>query len=80
MLSTVEDVAITTELITLGQLLKLAGTLETGGDARAALAEGGYAVNGAPESRRGRKLVAGDVVSIPGGRALRVVRGAPGDG
>ena len=67
------DVPITTDLITLGQLLKLAGALESGGDARAALAAGGFAVNGEPEARRGRKLVPGDVVELPGGAALRVV-------
>ena len=67
------DVEITTELITLGQLLKLAGELETGGDARSQLAEGGFTVNGEDEARRGRKLVPGDVVVLPGGESLRVV-------
>ena len=73
MLPGVDDVAITTELITLGQLLKLSGALETGGDARAALAVGGFAVNGEPDDRRGRKLYPGDTVTMPDGRVLRVV-------
>ena len=67
------DIEITTELITLGQLLKLAGELETGGDARTQLTAGGFSVNGEDEARRGRKLVPGDVVALPGGDALRVV-------
>ncbi len=67
--------AITTGSITLGQLLQLAGVIETGGDARAMLADGGIAVNGDAEARRGRKLVPGDVVALPGGRRLRVVAG-----
>jgi ribosome-associated protein len=73
MLPGVEDVAISTELITLGQLLKLSGALETGGDARAALAGGGFTVNGEPDDRRGRKLYPGDTVGLPSGQQLRVV-------
>ncbi len=73
MLQSVEDVAISTELITLGQLLKLSGALETGGDARAALAVGGFSVNGEEDNRRGRKLYPGDTVTMPDGRVLRVV-------
>ena len=75
MLREMEDVEITTELILLGQLLKLAGTLESGGDARSALAAGGYTVNGEAEARRGRKLAPGDVVGLPDGRSFRVTRG-----
>lgn len=57
------------EGIRLGQLLKLAGIAESGGHARALLEEGEVTVNGEPESRRGRRLLAGDVVvvALPGG-------------
>lgn len=57
-----EEVPIRGEMIRLGQLLKLAGVVGGGGEAKALLAEGAVSVNGEPESRRGRQLVAGDVV------------------
>ncbi len=65
------DVAIRDEGIRLGQFLKLANVADSGGDARSLLDAGGVTVNGEPESRRGRQLVKGDVVSA-GGDDLRV--------
>lgn len=55
--------------IRLGQLLKLAGIAESGGHARALLEDGEVTVNGELESRRGRRILAGDVVvvALPGG-------------
>ena len=67
-----EDVPIRGEMIRLGQLLKLAGVVGGGGEAKELLAEGAVAVNGEPESRRGRQLFDGDVVTI-GDESLRVV-------
>ena len=52
------------EVIRLGQLLKAAGLVETGGEAKLVLAEGLVTVNGEPEARRGRQLRAGDVVAL----------------
>ena len=72
----VQEVAIRGDMIRLGQLLKLAGVVGGGGDAKALLADGDVRVNGEPESRRGRQLVPGDVVSLDGVE-LRV---AGGDG
>jgi ribosome-associated protein len=43
-------------MIRLGQLLKLAGVADTGGEARALVAEARVRVNGAPETRHGRQL------------------------
>jgi ribosome-associated protein len=60
------EVTIRDAEIRLGQLLKLAGMADSGGDAKALLAAGGVAVNGEPETRRGRQLVRGDVVSAAG--------------
>jgi len=57
------SVEIREEFITLGQFLKLAGIVGTGGDARALLDDEGVLVNGDVEVRRGRKLYDGDVVS-----------------
>lgn len=57
-------VHITTEYITLGQLLKFAGLAYSGGDIKHILSESDITVNGEPENRRGKKLYAGDVVKI----------------
>ena len=67
------DVPIRGETIRLGQLLKLAGVLDAGGEAKAFLAAEPALVNGAPEERRGRQLAPGDVV-VAGGVELRIVR------
>jgi ribosome-associated protein len=66
------DVAIRGDMIRLGQLLKLADVVDSGGELKALLAEAEVLVNGEPESRRGRQLHPGDVVSVAGDD-LRVV-------
>jgi ribosome-associated protein len=48
--------------ITLGRFLKLAGLVDTGGDAKMLIATGCVVVNGEVETRRGRKLWPGDTV------------------
>lgn len=50
--------------IRLGQFLKLANLVETGGMAKDFLAEGAVSVNGAAETRRGKALRDGDQVTI----------------
>ena len=60
------DVPIRDESIRLGQFLKLAGLIDTGADAKAAIAGGLVSVNGEVEIRRGRQLRAGDVVDFAG--------------
>ena len=52
------------DMIRLGQLLKLAGVRDTGGEVKELLAEQGVTVNGEPEARRGRQLHPGDVVRV----------------
>lgn len=52
------------EMIRLGQLLKLAGLADSGGHAKALLADDAVTVNGEPEARRGRQLRRGDVVAV----------------
>jgi ribosome-associated protein len=59
--------------ITLGQLLKGEDVVDSGGAAKAYLAETSVQVNGEPESRRGRKLRPGDVVRVPEGPTLRLI-------
>lgn len=74
-----ERVSVARLPITLGQLLKWLGAAATGGQVKHLLAAGGVRVNGAPETRRGRKLHAGDRVELPGGRVLELAAAAPGD-
>ena len=50
--------------IKLDQFLKWQGIAQTGGEAKLMIQEGEVAVNGAIETRRGRKLVSGDRVTI----------------
>jgi ribosome-associated protein len=69
----VRDVEVTSEVITLQQLLQLAGAVDTGGEAKNLIGTLAVSVNGEPESRRGRKLRAGDVVEVAEGETLRVV-------
>lgn len=65
------DVAIRGDMIRLGQLLKLAGVVDSGGELKALLAETDVLVNGELEDRRGRQLHRGDVVRVLG-EELRV--------
>ena len=58
------DFALRGEHIALAALLKASGIAPSGGAAKALLAEGQVQVNGEPESRRGHKLRAGDVVIL----------------
>ncbi|HEV6954971.1 MAG TPA: RNA-binding S4 domain-containing protein [Promicromonospora sp.] len=58
------DVPIRDDMIRLGQFLKLAGLAEDGAQARDLVADGEVRVNGEPETRRGRQLVRGDVVTV----------------
>jgi ribosome-associated protein len=65
-LADVRDVAIRGDMIRLGQLLKLAGVVDSGGELKALLADTDVVVNGEPEDRRGRQLHPGDVVTVAG--------------
>jgi ribosome-associated protein len=59
-------VAIREDVIRLGQFLKLADLVDNGADVKPLVANGQVAVNGETETRRGRQLVRGDVVSVLG--------------
>jgi ribosome-associated protein len=72
------DVPIRDESIRLGQFLKLANLVESGGEARPVLVDGLVRVNGDVETRRGRQLVKGDVVTL-GGTSARVADESAGD-
>lgn len=57
---------IRTEFIKLQDLLKFAGAVETGGDAKLIIQEGRVAVNGEVCTMRGKKLRPGDTVTFRG--------------
>ena len=67
----IDDVAIGGESIRLGQFLKFAGLLDSGGTVKEAIMDGLVSVNGEVDHRRGRQLEVGDVVSFDG-RSVRV--------
>ena len=71
-MGTPTDVPVRDDTIRLGQFLKLANLVESGGEAKPLVAEGAVTVNGEVETRRGRQLVRGDVVAV-GGMSARVV-------
>lgn len=54
------------DFIRLGQVLKATGMAESGAEAKEIIQEGLVSVNGEIETRRGRKLHQGDVVSYEG--------------
>jgi len=59
-----KPIKITTEYITLQQLLKIEDFISSGGQAKYFLAENEVFVNNELDQRRGRKLYPGDVVKI----------------
>lgn len=67
----IADVSIGGDGIRLGQFLKFAGVLDSGGDVKEAIIDGFVTVNGDVDRRRGRQLQLGDVVGFDG-RSLRV--------
>ena len=61
-----ETIKLRDDFIKLGQALKAAGLVESGVDAKFVVQDGLVKVNGAVETQRGKKLVAGDVVEFDG--------------
>lgn len=71
MVAEMDDFQAKDGMIRLGQLLKASGLVMTGGEAKMVLAEERVRVNGELETRRGRQLHPGDVVSL-GGDSVRL--------
>jgi ribosome-associated protein len=67
----IEDVSIGGEVIRLGQFLKFAGLIDSGGDAKEMIIDGYVLVNEEVDRRRGRQLRDGDTVTVEG-RTVRV--------
>lgn len=66
MIKKTTKISIKTDYITLGQFLKLADVIESGGEAKGFLAQNKVLIDGTPDNRRGRKLRGGEVVEILG--------------
>ena len=66
MIKKTTEIIINTEYITLGQFLKLADIIQSGGEAKSFLAQNEVEIDGISENRRGRKLRGGEVIEILG--------------
>ena len=67
-----DKVAINTEFIKLGQLLKFASIVGNGSDAKMLIADGIVKVNGVVVTERGKKIHPGDVVEVEGMGSVEV--------
>lgn len=61
-----DAVKLRDEYIKLGQALKAANLVESGAEAKEVVSEGRVKVNGEIDTRRGRKLYAGDIIAFDG--------------
>ncbi len=67
-----QSVKIGERPINLTQALKLAGCVQTGGEAKLLIVDGRVRVNGEVETRKRRKLSAGDRVDVEGGALFEI--------
>ncbi len=58
------EITISTDFVTLGQLLKIADVISSGGEAKSFLSSHKILVDGVSDNRRGRKLRDSTVVEI----------------
>lgn len=68
-----EEIKLRDEFIKLGQALKAANLVESGVDAKFAIQDGLVKVNGEVDTRRGRKLVYGDIVEYQG-ETIKIIK------
>ena len=68
------EIRIRDEFIKLGQALKAAGLVGSGVDAKLVIQDGLVKVNGEVDTRRGRKVYGGDVISY-NGQDVKVLSG-----
>ncbi len=66
MIKKTTEIVIDTDYITLGQFLKLADIIQSGGEAKSFLAQNEVKIDGISDNRRGRKLRDGEVLEILG--------------
>lgn len=65
-----ENIKIHDDFIKLGQALKLAGLVSSGIEAKIVVQEGEVKVNGETDTRRGKKLYAGDIFEYNGQQVI----------
>lgn len=68
-----EIIKLRDEFIKLGQVLKAANLVEDGVEAKYVIQDGEVLVNGEVDTRRGRKLYDGDVISFHG-EEIKIVK------
>lgn len=68
-----EKIKLRDEFIKLGQALKAVNLVESGVDAKFAIQDGLVKVNGEVDTRRGRKLVDGDIVEYQG-ETIKIIK------
>lgn len=61
-----ETIKLRDDYIKLGQALKLAGLVDSGVEAKEVIQNGLVSVNGEVDTRRGKKLYAGDIAEFRG--------------
>lgn len=69
----IKEIQIKDEFIKLGQLLKLAGLVSSGVEAKIVIAEGEVKYNGEVETRRGKKVYNNDIVEFDGSKVKVIV-------
>ena len=68
-----KQITISTEFVTLGQFLKLANLIQTGGEAKFYLQEHEVKINGEFDNRRGRKLYNEMIVEVEN-QTIKIVK------
>lgn len=61
-----EKITINSEFITLGQFLKIADIVGSGGETKIFLATNSILINNQEDNRRGRKLYKNDIIEVLG--------------
>ena len=68
-----EIIKLREEFIKLGQAMKAAGLAEDGVEAKIMIQNGEVSVNGEIDTRRGRKLYDGDIISC-NGQEIKIIK------
>ncbi len=68
-----QEIKLRDEFIKLGQALKAAGLVQDGVEAKLVIQDGLVLVNGEIDTRRGKKLYNGDIISYQG-ETIKIVK------
>lgn len=67
-----QEIKVKDEFIKLGQALKASNLVSSGVEAKIVIQDGQVEVNGEVDTRRGRKLVPGDMITFDG-KSVKIV-------